>query len=576
MIGAGVAAAGATLVALAGGNSSGSSSGGSDAGTQYYARTIVPTRIMRTNVGTDISVAQLESTILSNEYDRNATQYDEIQLAYSLARGYTGVGTKIAVFDTALGTSAKHAEYVMDTIVPVAPSATVEHRTIAYNPNDFMPYDEIGTTIAETNGAKVYNNSWNTSQAANTIRTRKQLAHLTSQTFVDAISNAATQQDAIFVWAAGNDSYTDSTGTHHLMPSGMLSAMPNVMPEMNGHFVNVVAWDSGTSALAEYSNACGVTKNYCITAPGTIQMSNGRTKRGTSFATPVVSAAIAVIREAWNYIDSSTIVQILFDTAADLGEKGVDEIYGHGMLNLEAATRPVGTPTIAIDNNTSQPLQIARVSAPIAHNIKSANPKMAFFDKYGRDFETSVADNILAQNRGLGFERLRGDDARVKFNFGNMEFGFYRNDMLSGTGFLSVDGDTTTSYIGTNKSFKINNFELFAHTQLGIARPRTSAESVISEFSNIYTASAYVGLRGSNWSLSVGVPDTIVNGNMQLHLASGRNSAGKITYNDYKIDMTSIPAIEYTANWNFLTAGFIDNPYGQDELYVFAKTKFAF
>ena len=566
MIGAGVAAAGAALFALAGGNSGGSS-GGSDSGAQYYARTIVPTVIMRANVGADISVAQLESAISSNEYDRNATQYDEIQLAYSLARGYTGVGTKIAVFDTALGTSAKHAEYVMDTVTPVAPGATVEHHTIAYNTNDFIPYDEIGATVAETNGANVYNNSWNASQTADTIKTRNHLANLTSQNFVDAISNAATQKDAIFVWAAGNDSNNQS---------GMLSSMPNVMPELNGHFVNVVAWDSETSALAEYSNACGVTQNYCITAPGTISMSNGRTKRGTSFAAPVVSAAIAVIREAWDYLPSETITQILFDTAADLGETGVDEIYGHGMLDLEAATRPVGAQTIAINDNISQPLATARVSASIAHNIKSNKPTMAFFDQYGRDFETNVADNISAENRGLGFERMRGEDARVKFNFGDMEFGFYRNDMLSGSGFLSIDGDTTTSYIGTNKSFSFGNIELFGHTQLGVARPQVSSESVISSFSNVYTASAYVGVRGSNWSLSVGMPDTIVNGNMQLHLASGRDSAGNITYNDYKIDIASAPAFEYTANWNFMTAGFVDNPYGKDEFYVFAKTKLTF
>lgn len=567
MIGAGVAAAGAALVALAGGNSGGSSSGGSDAGAQYYVRSIMPTPIMRANVGNDITVTALESAISSDEYNRNATQYDEIQLAYSIARGYTGVGTNIAVFDTALGTSAKHAEYVMDTITPIAPNATTEHYSIAYNTNDFMPYDEIGAIIAETKGANVYNNSWNTPQNANTIKNRNQLANLTSQNFIDAISTAAIQKDAIFVWAAGNDSNTQS---------GMLSSMPNVMPELNGHFVNVVAWDSEISALAEYSNACGVTQNYCITAPGTISMSNGRTKRGTSFAAPVVSAAIAVIREAWDYLPSETITQILFDTAADLGEAGVDEIYGHGMLDLEAATRPIGTPTIAINDNVSQPLQVARVSASIAHNIKSNKPTMAFFDKYGRDFETSVADNISAENRGLGFERMRGEDARVKFNFGDMEFGFYRNDMLSSTGFLATNGDTTTSYIGTNKSFKVDNIELFGRTQMGIARPRVSTESVISEFSNIYTASAYIGVRGSNWSLSVGMPDTIVNGNMQLHLASGRDSAGNITYNDYKIDMASAPAFEYTANWNFLTAGFVDNPYGQDEFYVFAKTKFAF
>ena len=569
-VGAGAAVAGAAIAMLAGGGADGGGSSGNATTTsaQYYARTINPTTIMRTAVGNDISIDQLEEAISSGEYNHNATQYDDINLAYSIARELTGTGTKIAVFDTKLGTMVAHAEHVMNTITPIAPGASVEHHMIANHIDDFLSYDEIGGVIAETSGANVYNNSWNASMGANTIHSRAQLTSLTSQNFVNAISNAATQKDAIFVWAAGNDSSAQS---------GMLSAMPRVMPELNGHFVNVVAWDSETRQLADYSNACGVTQNYCITAPGTFQSDN---IQGTSFAAPVVSAAIAVIREAElaknHPMDAATITQILFETAADLGDAGVDEIYGHGMLDLEAATRPVGAPTIVINDNVSQPLQVARVSAQVANGIKSANPTMAFFDKYGREFKTNVTDNISVHNRGLGFERLRGDDARTKFEFGDMEFGFYRNDMLSGTGFLQTNGDTTTTYIGTNKSYNFGNFELFGHSQIGIARPQVSEESVITSFSNIYTASAYVGLRGDKWSFSVGIPDTIVNGSMNLHLANGRNTFGAITYHDYKIEMASTPSVEYTAQYRFLTAGFVDNPYGQDEFYMFAKTKLAF
>ncbi len=568
-IGGGAVIAGgiAALVGLAGGGAA-SSGGADDANnTIIYGRNVTPTTIRRSYVGGDINTTQLATAISTNEYNRNASQYDEIQLAYSIARGYRGAGSKIAVFDTQLGTFAQHAEYVMDTIAPIAPAAEIEHRTVAYNTDDFMSYNEIGNVIAETRGAHIYNNSWNANIAADTIRTRAQFANMTGQNFVDAVSGAATEQDAIFVWAAGNDGAAQS---------GLLSAMPRVMPELNGHFVNVVAWDNETSALADYSNACGVTQDYCITAPGTITMSSNRTRSGTSFAAPVVSAAIAVIREAWEYLPAEQITEILFETAADLGDAGVDEIYGHGMLDLEAATRPVGAATIAINDTTTQPLHVARVSAQIAHGIKSANPTMAFFDKYGRDFKTNVADNISVHNRGLGFERMRGDDARTKITFGDMEFGFYRNDMLSGTGFLQTNGDTTTTYIATNKSYKIGNVELFGRTQLGIARPQATTESVISQFSNIYTASANIGLRGENWSLSVGTPDTIVNGVMQLHLATGRTHDGAIAYRDYNIDMATTPSIEYTANYRFLTAGFVDNPYGENEFYVFAKTKFAF
>ena len=571
-VGGAALAAGATAFALAGGNGgSGSASSRAPATSSYYVRSITPTTIKRTTVGADVSVTELASAINSNNFStRNAQQYDDIQLAYAVARGYTGDGTTIAVFDTDPDSYRSHGAAVAAVAANVANGATIKHETIAYDTDNFMSYAKIGDTIRDTNGANVYNNSWNASIGADTIRNRAQLANLTDQNFIDGISYAATQNDAIFVWAAGNDGNAQS---------GMLSAMPNVMSELDGRFVNVVAWDSKTSQLADYSNACGVTKDYCITAPGTIYTNEtGRETAhvGTSFAAPVVSSAIAIIREMWPTLESNKITEILFNTAADLGDAGVDEIYGHGMLDLEAATRPVGAATIQLSENVSQPLQVARVSSQIAHNIQSANPTMAFFDAYGRDFQTNLSDNISAHNRGLGFERMRGEEARAKVSFGDMEFGFYRNDMLSGTGFMATDGETTTTYIATNKSYSFGDIELFGRTQLGVARPRVSSESIISEFSDVYTASAYIGVRGTDWSFAVGTPDTIVNGNMKLHLATGRDARGAITYSDFNIDMAGKPAIEYTANYRHLTAGYVDNPYGNDEFYIFAKTKFAF
>ena len=570
----------AALIGMAAGGNGGGSSAG-DVTTAQYSRPVNPTMIIRNGTAPDFTATELSSITSRTDYARNTGAYDNIQLAYSIARGYTGLGTKIAVFDTEMGTffnglynEVQHAERVMNVVSgPIAPNAAIEHHAIAHNKDDFLSYAQIGTIINNTVGANVYNNSWNVSTiTADKINSRSQLIARTSQNFVNAISDAAINKDAIFVWSAGND---------YGPQSGMLSAMPLVMPELNGHFVNVVAWDNDTRALADYSNACGVTQNYCITAPGTIKTPRPNSEIndvhvGTSFAAPVVSAAIAVIREAWPYLNSTQITDILFTTAADLGEPGVDEIYGHGMLDMEAATRPVGGVSVAISDNMTQPLQIATVSPEIAHAIESANPTMVSFDIYGRAFDTKLSDNVVARNHGLGFERLRGDDAKSKINMGALEFGFYRSELLKGTGFLATDDDTTTSYIAANKSYDLGSIELFARSQFGMLHPNASAESIISDFSNIYTASATLGLHGDKWSFSVGVPETIINGNMNLHMATGRTINGAIVYGDYRIDMTTTPAIEYTANYRFITAGFVDNTYGSDEFYIFAKTKLKF
>ena len=571
-LGGGAAVAGgiAALVGMASGGGSGSSSNGNGVSTSstQYVRTINPTIITRKGIAPDFLGTDLSPITNTRDYKRNASAYDDIQLVYSIARGYTGAGSTIAVFDTEITSQYSHGAAVSQIANgPIAPNAVVHHYAIASDAKTFKSYNQIGAIINDATHANIHNNSWNVSSvSADMISSRTQFAAQTSQTFVNALSNAA-QNDAVLVWAAGNDGNSQS---------GMLSAAPRVIPELNGHFVNVVAWDSDTRALAEYSNACGITKDYCITAPGAIQTSNGYTHVGTSFAAPVVSAAIAVIREAWPYLNATQITDILFETAADLGDAGVDEIYGHGMLDLENATRPVGELSIAVGDNMTQPLQTAQVPANIAHKIESANPTMAFFDAYGRAYETRVADNISARNRGLGFERLRGDDARMKINMGSLEMGFYHSDMLNATGFLQTDEDTTVSYVALNHSFNLGNFELFTRSQFGTTHPIASSESIVSEYSNLYTASAMVWLRGDKWSFSVGVPETIVRGDMNLHTAIGRRNDGAIIYHDYKIGMATTPSIEYTANYGFLTAGFVDNPYGDDEFYVFAKTKLSF
>ena len=360
-----------------------------DTHSTYYQPTL-PSYNM---VGGDIDTIQLAAATATPEYTLNATIYDDIRLSYSIARGYTGAGTNIAVLDA--GMDSWHGRFVTNIISsgPIAPDANVTSYKIAYN-MDFVPYSEIGNVINSASDANVFNASWSVPMRATELKSREQLIRITDENFVSSLSNAATNRDAIFVWAAGNDAHSQSSA---------LSAIPTVMPEMQGHFINVVAWDSTTGALAEYSNACGITSQWCITAPGT-DITNGiTTASGTSFAAPLVSAAIAVIRQAFPYMSAPDITSLLFETARDLGAPGIDAIYGHGMLDLERATRPVGAPLVPIDGGGMQPIQTARISGAIAQRISDANPQFAYFDKYGRAFNANLSDFISVQNQGIGY-----------------------------------------------------------------------------------------------------------------------------------------------------------------------------
>ncbi len=539
-----------------------SDNGASTPGTQ-------PTLPTYTMVGGDVDNVHLASIFETTEYTNNANQYNDIRAAYSLARGYTGKNSNIAVFDSNEHTShgANVAGLAGGTI---APDANVNIYTVARSQYDFDSFDKIGDTIrtATLNDANIYNFSWSTDIFATQVRSRYHIEQMTNKNFTDALANAATQNDAIFVWAAGNDGYSQSSA---------LSAMPLHIPQLNGHFVNVVAWDSETGALAYYSNACGITKNYCITAPGSDINAPATNEiiSGTSFAAPIVSAAIAVIREAFPYMQSSEITALLFETARDIGAVGIDEIYGHGMLDLERATRPVGTELVPLSNGTTVTLRAAHMPGATAQKIKSKNLKFAFVDSYGRAFNTNMNDNIRIKNRGIGLERLRDNNESVA-HFGNLEFGFKNSELLIGDGFLSTDSQNTITFVGWNSNIQLGQTTLFAHTTIGTMRPTASSESMINGFSDIITSSVSIGAKYHNWTFTIGTPDTIIGGNMYLRTPTGRNIDRQYTFKNNTIDMTTRPSIELSTSYKFMTAGFVDNPYGTDEVYVIAKTKFQF
>lgn len=520
-----------------------------------------------THVGGDVTEMQLSAATNTSEYTRNQDQYNEIRAAYSLARGYTGKNSTIAILDT--GFDVWHGQKVAQIASgSIAPDAIVKSYKIIDSNENFLPFNEIGNIINSATDTNIYNASWVLrNKYATQIKSRNDLINLTDATFIESIETAARERDAIFVWAAGNNGANQS---------GAISALPLVSNDVVGHFINVVAWDNETGMLADFSNACGITKNYCITAPGT-NLSAGYSSNldGTSFATPVVSAAIAVIREAFPYMQSAQITELLFTTARDLGVAGIDEVYGHGMLDLERATRPVGAELVPISENLTRPLETVHVSGAIAKQITDENLELAFVDSFGRAFNTQLNNKIKVRNQGRGFVRLRQGTKQVaKFN--NFEFGMRTSDFLGADGFLSTNEKTKITFIATNDEYNIGNMKLFQRTEFGISNPNPTGESIVTDISNVYTTSIMLGATLGNWTLSVATNDAIIGGVMNLRLPTGRDNNGTLTYANHEINLVSRPAIEYNIGYKNLTAGFVDNPYGTDEFYIITRGKISF
>lgn len=156
------------------------------------------------------------------------------------------------------------------------------------------------------------------------------------------------------------------------------------------------------NTITTYSNRCGVAKNWCVAAPGIDIYSTSSGGKytalsGTSFAAPHVAGAVAVLRQMFPELSPAQIVDILKTSATDLGAPGVDDVYGYGLINLEAATRPLNGTRVALDASVegrSLPLDNSSLNFGAAFGAQAgrtlANSELGFLDGYARNYVLSL------------------------------------------------------------------------------------------------------------------------------------------------------------------------------------------
>ncbi|MCE3250498.1 MAG: peptidase subtilisin kexin sedolisin, partial [Geminicoccaceae bacterium] len=146
----------------------------------------------------------------------------------------------------------------------------------------------------------------------------------------------AADAGTILVFAAGNENAAEPT-----FPARFAAD-----PAAGGLAIAVGAVDAGNQ-LTSFSNQAGSARDHYLVAPGAHILApalggGAALVSGTSFATPHVSGAAALVLQAAPFLTAEEVVELLLDSATDLGAPGTDPVYGRGLVNLAAALGPQG------------------------------------------------------------------------------------------------------------------------------------------------------------------------------------------------------------------------------------------
>ncbi len=262
-----------------------------------------------------------------------------------------------------------------------------------------------GVDAAVANGARVINISLGGDQGIGSAMR-------------DAIVRASAA-GVVVVVAAGNGGAGDRPGTDPAQPSAFAAQIRAA----GGNNVIIVGSVDAGNQLSAFSQRAGNEAPWflaargervcCVYENGQIfvgQDANGSFNllfSGTSFATPQVAGAVALLAQAFPNLTGQQIVRLLLDSARDAGATGTDSTYGTGVLDIAAALAPRGALTLAGGTSVVRVGSGTGTASPaMGDAFGIAGPVQGVvLDSYARAYTVDLASGL----RGAAVqERLHG------------------------------------------------------------------------------------------------------------------------------------------------------------------------
>jgi subtilase-type serine protease len=317
------------------------------------------------------SAAQRVSPVFENQWGLVA-----IKAEYPLLQGYTGAGVGVVVVDGLFQLdhpqfAGRVGDYIYNPqgVLPdrhgtaaaglvgaagysdggrgmqgVAPGATLNSIALFDNANPsqrVLNNDQLaqGYNGALDRGMRIFNNSWGFSNDAT-----GRIDNFDAADARNRLGNVLTALErsvalgSVQVWATANG--------HQNQPD-LYAGLPYLFPHLQPGWIAVTAVDRDLTT-SSFANDCGVAASWCIAAPGrdiyttvpNSTYSNGWW--GTSFAAPQVTGAVAIAKEMFPHKSGPELARLILITATDIGPRGLDPIYGWGLLNLQNLSEVMG------------------------------------------------------------------------------------------------------------------------------------------------------------------------------------------------------------------------------------------
>ncbi|MDG1738115.1 MAG: S8 family serine peptidase [Paracoccaceae bacterium] len=443
-------------------------------------------------------------------------------------------------------------------------------RTIGAAPNASLYFsswadgaDHVSVTDAESLGAIALNNSWSyicSGDLFDECGINDYSTSFISSTHRNAFLNYAGDEGIVVFSASNEETQTQAT---------YMAALPVLIPVLEEGWLAVinVARDYDTSEpdlfddtnIGLMSSGCLEAARWCVAADGTSYIAATKSDKyelgtGTSYATPRVSGAIAILAEAFPNLSTKEIRNRLLMTAdnaffaADTTQiqtlnfqGGLSHdyhwVYGHGFIDLKSALLPIGGAT-----TTAKGLVI-NISSPAIHSIGAS----------GDAVQTALSKHTLHSTDAMGGEfNIRGDALAAT----HTDMGRAQQNLAILAAFGLPNSVVASSPFDQQAGIELP-FELTSNTEMDLKLPTSDIGPIAIKLATrtpIQKGSLMLGVsvqedNSSLLGLSVGDYGSL--NSMQLGIQAA-----------YSIDLNDTQSFElagHTGNARTQTSGFFDD-----------------